>query len=111
MKRENVLLLNWLQLKYVELKKYILHVKLTVYYTVSFTCNINFLNSTYILFSIKLKVTSFRISFAAGYMCVLKQWLTIGSSDIMQVWDGSRLGSFSRRDDSNEGPQHSIFEK
>ena len=29
-----------------EFKKYILHVKLTVYYTVSFTCNIYFLNST-----------------------------------------------------------------
>ena len=39
--------LNWLKWKYVEFKKYILHVKLTVYYTVSFTCNIYFLNPTY----------------------------------------------------------------
>ena len=28
-----------------------LHVKLTVYYTVSFTCNIHFLNSTYFIFN------------------------------------------------------------
>ena len=32
--------------KYVELRKYILHVTLTVYYTVSFTCNIYLLKST-----------------------------------------------------------------
>ena len=47
-KRKKMLHWNWL--KYVEFKKYILHVKLTVYYTVSFTCNIYFLNSTYIIF-------------------------------------------------------------
>ena len=42
-----------------------LHVKLIVNYTVSFTCNIHFLNSTYYI-SINLKVTSFRVYFAAG---------------------------------------------
>ena len=31
--------------------KYILHEKLTVYYTVSFTCNKHFLNSTYFIFN------------------------------------------------------------
>ena len=36
-KLENLLLLSWLNIKYVEFKKYILHVKLTVFYTVSFT--------------------------------------------------------------------------
>ena len=56
--------------KYVEFKKYILHVKLTVFYTVSFTCNIYFMNLTYFI-SINLKVTSFRVTFAAGYtFCV-----------------------------------------
>ena len=30
-KRENLLVWNWLKIKYVEFKKYILHVKLTVY--------------------------------------------------------------------------------
>ena len=54
-------------IKYVELKKYILHVKLTIYYTVSFTCNVHFLNSAYFI-SINLKVTSFRVYFAAGYI-------------------------------------------
>ena len=29
-KHENLLLLNWLKIKYVEFEKYILHVKLTV---------------------------------------------------------------------------------
>ena len=28
-KRDNLLLLNWLKIKYVELKKYMLHIKLT----------------------------------------------------------------------------------
>ena len=44
-----------------------LYVRLTVYYTVSFTCTIHFLSSTY-LFSIILKVTSLSVSFAAGYI-------------------------------------------
>ena len=39
------------KIKYVEFKKYIFHVKQTVYYTVSFTCNIHFLNSTYFIFN------------------------------------------------------------
>ena len=43
-KRENLLLLICLKIKYVEFKKYMLHVKLNVKYTVSFTCNIYFLN-------------------------------------------------------------------
>ena len=42
-KRENLLTLYWLQIRYVEFKKYILHVELTVYHTVSFACNIIFL--------------------------------------------------------------------
>ena len=46
---ENLLLLNCLKIKHVEFKKYILHVKLTVKCTVSFTCNIYFLNSTYLI--------------------------------------------------------------
>ena len=50
-KRENLLLLNWVKIKYFEFKKYILPVKLTLYYTVSFTCNIHFLKSTYFIFS------------------------------------------------------------
>ena len=50
-KRENLLLSNWLKIKYIELEKYILHVKLTVYYTVSFTDNIYFLNSTDFIFN------------------------------------------------------------
>ena len=45
-----------------------LHVKLTVYYTVSLTCNIYFLNSTYFIFLIHLKLISFRVTFAAGYI-------------------------------------------
>ena len=49
-KCENLLLFNRLKIKYVELEKYILHIKLTVYYTVSFPCNIHFLNSTYFIF-------------------------------------------------------------
>ena len=57
-----------LKTKYVEFKKYILHIhiKLTVYYTVSFTCNntvsftcnIYFLNSTYFIF-IQFKSSQF----------------------------------------------------
>ena len=38
-------------LRYVEFKKYILRVKLSVYYIVSFTCNIYFLDSTYFIFN------------------------------------------------------------
>ena len=44
-----------------------LHVKLIVYYTVSFTCNIQFLNSTYFVF-INLRAIAFSVSFAVGYM-------------------------------------------
>ena len=50
-KRENLFLLNWLKIKYVEFQKYIFHVKLNVYYTVCFTCNIYFLNSAYCTFN------------------------------------------------------------
>ena len=35
-------------------------------YTVSFTCNIYFLNPTYFTFS-QLRVTNFRVSFAVEY--------------------------------------------
>ena len=38
-----------LKIKQVEFKKCMLQVKLTVYYTFSFTCNIHFLNSTYFI--------------------------------------------------------------
>ena len=44
-----------------------LHVKLTVYYAVSFTCNMHFLNQ-HILFLNNLKEISFRVSFAPGYV-------------------------------------------
>ena len=40
-----------IEIKYVEFKKCMLNVKLTVYYTVSFICNIHFLNSTYFTFN------------------------------------------------------------
>ena len=60
-----------IKINYVEFKKYLLHVKLTVYYTVSFTCNIHFLTSTYFIL-INLRVTSFRFSFAAGYIKLCK---------------------------------------
>ena len=44
-KRKNLLLLNCWKLKYVEVEKYMLHVKLC------FTYNIYFLNSTYFIFN------------------------------------------------------------
>ena len=56
-------------MKYVEVKKNIVYVKLTVYYTVSFTCNIYFLNSTN-LYLINLRVTNFRVSFAVECICL-----------------------------------------
>ena len=65
-------------MKYVEFKKYILHVKLTVYFTVSFTCNIYFLNSTYFIL-ISSRVTTFRVSFAVEYIlfCTVGTVLTV----------------------------------
>ena len=71
-KRENLLLLNWLKIKFAEFKNCMLHVKLTVYYTVGFICNIHFLNSTHFI-SINLKLTSFRVSFAAVYICSINK--------------------------------------
>ena len=68
-KREILFLLNWSKIKYVKFMKYILHVKLTVYHTVSFTCNIYFLNSTYFIFN-QFKITNFRVSFAVGYIYI-----------------------------------------
>ena len=56
-----------IKIKYVEFKKCMLHVNLTVYYTVSFTCNVHFLNSTYFIFN-QFKSNNFRVSFAAGYI-------------------------------------------
>ena len=58
-----------------------LHVKLTVYYTVSFTCNIHFLNSTYFIFN-QFKINKFGVSFAAGYIyqyngTLLKEYVEI----------------------------------
>ena len=50
-KHENLLFLNWLKIKYVEFKKCMSHVKLSVYYTVSFTCNTHFLKSTCFIFN------------------------------------------------------------
>ena len=50
-KRENLFVLNLLKIKYVEFKKCMLHVKLTVFYTVRFTCNRHFLNSIYVIFN------------------------------------------------------------
>ena len=53
-----------LLLKYVEFKKYILHVKLIVYYTVSCTCNVHFLNSTYFI------INQFKsIKFSSFFCC------------------------------------------
>ena len=46
-KRKKSVTFKLIRIKYVEFKKYILHVKLTVYYTVSFTCDIHFVNSTF----------------------------------------------------------------
>ena len=64
-KRGNLLLLNLLKIKLVEFKKYILHVKLTVYYTFS----LHFLNSTYFIFnhfeSIKLSFCCWVYSYLA----------------------------------------------
>ena len=40
-----------IHVKLFDFKKYMLHVKLTVYYTVSFTCSIYFLNSMYFIFN------------------------------------------------------------
>ena len=37
---QKIVTLKLINIKYLEFKKYILHVKLTVYFTVSFTCNI-----------------------------------------------------------------------
>ena len=37
--------------RYVQFKQYVLHVKLIVYYTVSFACNIHFFNSIYFIFN------------------------------------------------------------
>ena len=55
-KRENVLLLNLLKIKYDDFKKYILHVRLTVCYTVSF--HVTYISRIqHILFSINLIVT------------------------------------------------------
>ena len=69
-KRENLLLLNWLKIQYAEYKKCILHVKLTVYYTISFTCNMQFLNSTYFILN-QFKSKNFRVSFAVEYILFL----------------------------------------
>ena len=55
-KYEKLLLWNWSQIKYLEFKKYLLHVKLTVFYTVSFTCNIYFLNFKKYILHVKLTV-------------------------------------------------------
>ena len=58
--------------KYVEFKKCVLHVKLTIYYTVSFTCNRHFLNSTYFILnqfkSNKISLFFLLFFFAAGYI-------------------------------------------
>ena len=45
-----------------------LHIKQTIYYTVTFTCNIYFLNSTYFIL-INLREQNFRVSFAVEYIC------------------------------------------
>ena len=74
MKRENLFLLNSLKIKYAEFKKYMFHVKLTVYYTVGFTCNINFLNSTRFMFN-QFKINKFIcVSFAARYSSAVTRY-------------------------------------
>ena len=49
-----------------------LHVKLAVKYTVSFTRNIYFLNSTYFIL-INLRVTNFHVSCAVEYIKIKVQ--------------------------------------
>ena len=51
-----------------EFKKYILHVKLTVWNTVSFTRNIHFLKSAYFIFNLFKSNKLFSVSFAVGYI-------------------------------------------
>ena len=50
--------------------KYILHVKLTVYYTVIVLHVTYIFWIQHILFSINLKITTFHVSFAVGYIIV-----------------------------------------
>ena len=69
-KRENLLRRNWLQIKHVKFKKCLLHVKLTVYYAVSLSRNIYFLNSTYFIFNQFKNNEFFCDAFAAG--CIIK---------------------------------------
>ena len=68
-KRENLFLVNLFKIKYIEFKKCMLHIKLTVYYIVGFTCNIHFLSSTYFIFN-QFKSITFSRSFAAGYIII-----------------------------------------
>ena len=49
---------------------YILHVKLTVYYTVSFTCNIHFLKSSYFIFN-QFKSNTFSRFFSCWVYIIL----------------------------------------
>ena len=75
------------------IKKYILVEKLTVYYKVSFTCNMYFLNSTYFIL-LTLRVTNFRASFAVEYS------LTTASHIYFSVdlrWFGNRSCLLSQR--------------
>ena len=55
-----------------------LQVKLTVYYTVNFICNIHFLKSTYFIFN-TFKSNRFRVSFAVEY--ILLQFRITGAWD------------------------------
>ena len=76
-KRENLFLLNWWKTKYVDFKKYILHVKLTVYYTVSFTCNIHFLNSTYFI------LNQFKSNKFSRFFCC---WVYAHTRQLLKLW-------------------------
>ena len=58
--------------KYFEFKNCMLHVKLIVYCTVSFTCNIHFLNSTCFIFN-QFKRPHFGVSFAVEYI-IYRYW-------------------------------------
>ena len=59
-----------------ECKRYMLHVKLTVQYTVSFTCNIYFLHSTYSVF-IQLVLHVTYISCIQHILFLINDWAQV----------------------------------
>ena len=86
---QKIVLLNWLKITFVKFKKYILHVKLTVYYTVSFTCNIYFLNSTFFIFN-QFKNNKFSHFFCCWVYMVVYFWLHTPYEDTWKFWGVNR---------------------